>query len=181
MSRPLTYALLLCEPLGVDKQTLLTCTRKKSAFGLHSCIQVTEELYRSIKRGRCIEYEKKDDWHAHAYFFAPSKGPKKPEMCTIHVTGFMNDGGQVGLVDIQGITEEEAAEYETRVFANDDYDHMHDRSWYQSKLSRRILFNGETRGGDVGADVYGHQADGMKGVYDALVIDVSDCIFERRK
>jgi hypothetical protein len=117
---------------------------------------------------------------ANAFIF----GPTFPLNSYVYVDGHGNSYGvaQTGFVDVTNLTREERnALYQHIADRWDDvgYPYTWDRVLFARKaISPRIVFFGETVGGDVGADLFVHRS--AEGDIDSVIIDSNQMLFERQ-
>jgi hypothetical protein len=139
--------------------------------------KVTDELYEVLKKRP--KYKLGD--HGNAYIF----GKTYPLNEYVLLGEHGNDGAQTGLVDITEATQKEldsitADENWHNIYEPYDYiwDNRDALKLARKKISERILFVGQTIGGDVGAALFGHYD--KKKRLDGLIIDIY-CLFENEE
>ncbi len=134
-------------------------------------IKVTKDFYEVLKKPP-HKYESDD---GNAYIFGKIYTSDKYEL----IGGFNNDAASCSLFDITNISKKEITKIEKYKYEEDEYldqyyDDLNNPKFLeilQNEISPRILFIGETIGGDVGADVYVHY--NAKRQIDSLMIDNS--------
>ncbi len=132
-------------------------------------LEVTADFYDSYLKSRpiCI---KTDNDEGNAYIF----GSRYPVNTYIYVGYHNNDFANTSVIDYTDSQKPVNSEWMTDL-DNFDYDTIEYNEIAKSKDSR-ILFMGETVGGDVGASVYVHLDENND--VNSIIIDVCDCIFK---
>jgi hypothetical protein len=151
-----------------------------SARGFSVHIKVNDDFYSQLKKKPKAKICKdKGMLLGNAYIFGPLY-----KNGYVHLGYHGNDAAQTGLLDMTKITKNEldkitAYEPWTEIYlAKKKVTPWDDRSKLpivQKQISPRILFVGETIGGDVGADVYVHLHNNE---IDSLIID-NNCLFRK--
>jgi len=133
-------------------------------IGKDKGILVTSKLYAAMKRKPGI-YRGKRSEYGNAYRF----GPRLPLSAYTKIGGHRNDGAQTGLIDPSSFQGDD------KMLIGNVYE-KHGWEWEDRKALNKIqktypgvLFIGETDGGDVGADLYGHK--NKAGLVDSIIID----------
>ena len=156
--RDKNYRISFCEPgMGIDP----------------SGFRVNKEFYKELQKYPITRECSAGNAFIFGHSFPLKEYKKEKEM--------VNDGAMTGLIDITNITQEE----ENRIDNNsrlwlkimEDHDYKEDKNFLQdvqNKISKRILFAGRTKGGDVGAYLYVHRDS--RDEIDGLIIE-NNCIF----
>lgn len=154
------YTIRFCEPSTMPDTTFLSTDFK-----------ITEKYYKILTKPPKGLINNKDP--SNAYVFG--KLFKLDQY--VKIGGHVNDIAQTGFVDVTGATKDELKkiandnEIALRIYENNNYnwDSRDVLKEIQKKISKRILFVGNTVGGDVGAALYAHY-DTNKQI-DGLIID----------
>ncbi len=167
-----THKIRFCEPLTTDfgdddDAHIFTCD-----------FEVDDELFELLKKKPEYIFTKDESEKynvGNAYIFGPKYSLDEYELIGEH----SNDAAQTGLVDITN-----AKELSEICLSDDVWEKCYNNfkiNWddrtaltlVQQNISDKILFVGETVGGDVGASLYGHFNEDK---LDAIIID-NCCLF----
>lgn len=165
------HRVLFCEPSTAN---LGKVTGKYGRVGFAGglILKVNDTLYRKLEKDPKPFLEKKEA--RNAYIFGPKFALSSYKFLGEHG----NDVAQTGFVDLdildkQPIDRDEFFKETSKLYI--DGRHVH--SWSDPKILQQvrekypaILFLGDTRGGDVGAALFGHFSS--TGELDSLIIDV---------
>ena len=150
---------------------------KKSFIYHKHVLNVTQKFYEILlKKPKYVVCDR-----GNSYIF----GPKFPIKDYIYVTGHGNDGAQTGLLDYdKWLAHPEDQSYSDlwhRLYLTKGKMLPWDNRAALKKMQAafpEIIFVGETRGGDVGADLFVHR--NKRGEIDSLIIE-NECLFVSRK
>lgn len=168
------HYILFTEPaIWIQKHEQKDIQRAKQGKNLliGPVIQVTSSflkvLKKAPKKGKCLS-----DKYGNAYIF----GKKFPSYRLIGYHG--NDMAQTGLIEVSKWEEyhgklRSPPNYWEKAYPKWDWDNRQGLKKIQA-IYPGVLFVGETVGGDVGANLWGHY--NSKGELDGLIID-NDCLF----
>lgn len=148
-----------------------------TTYNLCVMLKVTDTFLKTLKRSPKTIIKRPNN----AYIF----GKKYKLTDYVKVGSHDNDAGSTGILLYDGLNKYKLDEIKNSPLWDDTY-HISKKykkalSWTDKKalkkiqmvLSDKILFVGETSGGDVGADIYIHKT---RGNIDSLIIDVN-CLF----